>query len=100
MTSTVFVDKQTVIEAPWLNDVNAHVYGPFATPPTSTATGGQTLVAVPPYTLGGYLAVFRNGLLQQPGVDYAETNTTAITFAAPGLSAGDVILVRTFSYTP
>jgi len=41
MTSTVFVDKQTVIEATWLNDVNAKTYHDDASllPYTPSGTG-------------------------------------------------------------
>jgi hypothetical protein len=38
MTSTTFIDKQTVIEANWLNDVNAIVYG-LPTPSGSSLIG-------------------------------------------------------------
>jgi hypothetical protein len=52
------------------------------------ATGGQTIVTVPEYGLGGYLLVTVNGIVQEYNVDYAETNTTTITFTS-GLTAGD-----------
>ena len=94
MTTTVFVDKVTVIEAPWLNDVNTVTYkGTISTNVTAT-TQGQTAVTVPAYITGGYLLVFRNGLLQNLTDDYAETNTTTLTFVSPGLSVGDIITVR------
>ena len=57
------------------------------------ATGGQTVVTVPEYGLGGYLFVTVNGVVQEFGTDYAETNTTTITFSS-GLTAGDRILTR------
>jgi hypothetical protein len=57
------------------------------------ATGGQTVVTVPEYGLGGYLLVTVNGIVQEYNVDYAETNTTTITFTS-GLTAGDRILTR------
>ena len=57
------------------------------------ATGGQTIVTVPEYGLGGYLLVTVNGIVQEYNVDYAETNTTTITFTS-GLTAGDRILTR------
>ena len=42
MTSTVFVDEQTVIRASWLNDVNADVYGvrPVSTGGTGASDAG------------------------------------------------------------
>lgn len=57
------------------------------------ATGGQTVVTVPEYGLGGYLLVTVNGIVQEFGTDYVETNTTTITFTS-GLTAGDRILTR------
>jgi hypothetical protein len=57
------------------------------------ATGGQTIVTVPEYGLGGYLLVTVNGIVQEYNVDYAETDTTTITFTS-GLTAGDRILTR------
>jgi len=64
--------------------------------PKSTAivaTSGQTIVTVPEYGLGGYLLVTVNGIVQELSTDYAETNTTTITFTS-GLTAGDRILTR------
>ena len=57
------------------------------------ATAGQTVVTVPEYGLGGYLLVTRNGIVQELGTNYFETNTTTITFTN-GLTAGDRILTR------
>ena len=57
------------------------------------ATGGQTIVTVPEYGLGGYLLVTVNGIVQEYNVDYDETDTTTITFTS-GLTAGDRILTR------
>jgi hypothetical protein len=57
------------------------------------ATGGQTIVTVPEYGLGGYLLVTVNGIVQEYNVDYAETDTTTITFTS-GLTAGDRVLTR------
>jgi len=45
MTSTVFVDKSTVIEADWLQDVNDHVYAPPA-PPVDGTLGGLTIGSI------------------------------------------------------
>jgi hypothetical protein len=61
--------------------------------PAIVATGGQTVVTVPEYGLGGYLLVTVNGIVQELSTDYAETNTTTITFTS-GLTAGDRILTR------
>ena len=50
------------------------------------ATAAQTvfILASFQYTPGtNTLLVFKNGLFQRPGVDYTETNSTRITFAAP-----------------
>jgi hypothetical protein len=58
------------------------------------ATRGQTVVTVPTYISGGSMMVMRNGLVQNYNVDYTETNSTTITFVAPGLSGGDVIITR------
>ena len=92
MTTTVFVDKVTVIEAPWLNDVNAVTYKGLLANTQTVASPVVLARTVPAYVTGGYLTVFRNGLLQELTSDYAETNTTTLTFVA--LSVGDVITVR------
>lgn len=49
MTSTVFVDEQTVIRASWLNDVNADVYG---VRPVSTGGTGASDAATARTNLG------------------------------------------------
>lgn len=53
MADTNFVDKQTVIQADWLNDVNDNIYGPSAVVGirpdlnnTSDSTKGDTLIGV------------------------------------------------------
>ena len=89
MASTTFVDKTTVIEAPWLNDVNGTVYGIY----TQTATAGQTVFIIPTYTVGGRLMVWINGILQKYTTAYAETNSTTITFTE-GLTVGLVVTTR------
>ena len=89
MTSTVFVDKTTVILAPWLNDVNGTVYGLY----NQTATAGQTVFTVPTYTVGGRLMVWINGILQQYNSAYTETNSTSITFSE-GLTVGLLVTTR------
>ena len=73
------------------NSVNAS-YGTVQ--PGVVATQGQTVFTVLPYTMGGSAIVTVNGLTQEYNVDYTETNTTTITFVAPGLSAGDRVTVR------
>ena len=45
MATTTFVDKQTVIEAAWLNDVDAHVYRTEGSG-TATVVSGTTSIAV------------------------------------------------------
>jgi hypothetical protein len=62
--------------------------------PAVVATAGQTVFTVLPYIMGGSAIVAVNGLTQEYNVDYTETNTTTITFAAPGLYAGDRLTVR------
>ena len=61
--------------------------------PVVVATGGQTVVTVAEYGLGGYLLVTVDGIVQEYNVDYFETNTTTITFTS-GLSSGDRVLTR------
>jgi hypothetical protein len=61
--------------------------------PPITAASGQTVFAVPQYGLGGYLMVIVNGLVKTYNVDYTESSTTSITFAA-GLTAGQVVVTR------
>jgi hypothetical protein len=61
--------------------------------PVVVATGGQTVVTVAEYGLGGYLLVTVDGIVQEYNVDYFETNTTTITFTS-GLPAGARVLTR------
>lgn len=89
MTSTVFVDQTTIIQASWLNDVNGIVYGTYA----QTATAGQTVFTVPTYVIGGRLMVWINGILQRYGTAYTETSVTSITFSA-GLTVGLIVTTR------
>lgn len=57
----------------------------------AVATQGQTIFTGLVYTTGNYsLSVFVNGSRQIPGLNYAETNTTTVTFYT-GLNAGDVV---------
>ena len=84
MTSTVFTSG-TVIESPWLNDVNDYVYsnGPSTRWEwETTATSGQTIFNLPyVYTPGSKrLAVFISGVKQSATSSYVETNSTTVTF--------------------
>jgi hypothetical protein len=62
MTSTTFIDKQTVIQSAWLNDVNAKVYGTF-TSQYFTGTGSQLVFNLPAATSAP--SVHINGVWQQ-----------------------------------
>ena len=62
--------------------------------PAVVATLGQTVFTVLPYTMGGSAIVAVNGLTEEYNVAYVETNSTTITFVAPGLSSGDRVTVR------
>ena len=82
MTSTVFTSG-TVIESPWLNDVNDYVYSNLNKWEWETiATAGQTVFNLPySYTPGSMrLFVFINGLKQSRTSSYVETNSTTVTF--------------------
>jgi len=81
MTSTVFISG-TVIESPWLNDVNDFVYGTGRWQWETIATSGQTVFNLPyAYTPGSMrLSIFVNGLKQSRTSSYAETNSTTVTF--------------------
>jgi hypothetical protein len=87
----VLTDSVNVLVYTTDNIVNA---GIGTMQPAVVATQGQTAVTVLPYTMGGSAIVARNGLVEEYNVDYVETNSTTITFVAPGLSAGDRITVR------
>lgn len=63
--------------------------------PSITATSGQTVFTVLPYTTGGSAIVAVNGLVQNYNVTYVETNSTTITFTS-GLVAGDIVTIRSF----
>ena len=113
MSSTNFINQQTVIQSSWLNDVNNSVYsaiGNGTAAPTSpsqvktnlgitpkgeyqTATTNQTLFNLSTiiYTPGSYnLFVFVNGSKQIPTLNYIETSTTSVTFLS-GLNIGDIV---------
>jgi hypothetical protein len=59
----------------------------------TVAASGQTVFTVPQYGLGGYLMVIVDGLVKTYNVDYTESSTTSITFAA-GLTAGQRVVTR------
>ena len=98
MTSTVFVDKQTVIEAPWLNDVNTVVYSPTSAS-SQTATQGQTAVTVPTYQTGalmvGYVDNLAAGAVTQIIASGASASTNMSLYryeagAATALGGADI----------
>tara|TARA_R110000868_G_scaffold316989_1_gene577847 strand:+ start:1250 stop:1732 length:483 start_codon:yes stop_codon:yes gene_type:complete len=88
-----FVLKTATDTTIWTVD-NISVNASSAQSTPVIATQGQTAVTVPTYGVGGFLMVMRNGVVQNYNVDYTETNSTTITFVAPGLSVGDVIITR------
>jgi hypothetical protein len=57
------------------------------------AAAGQTVFTVTEYGLGGFLMVIVDGLVKEYNVEYTESSTTSITFAAP-LTAGQRVLTR------
>ena len=63
-----------------------------------TVTAGEAssgIITVPTYVTGDdSLRVFLNGMLQCVTDDYAETDTTTITFVADRLTEGDVLILR------
>ena len=84
MTSTVFTSG-TVIESPWLNDVNDYIYGTGLSTRwewETTATLGQTVFNLPfVYAPGSKrLSVFISGVKQSATSSYVETNSTTVTF--------------------
>ena len=88
MASTVFTSG-TVIESPWLNDVNDFVYGNGRWEWETVATAGQTVFNLPYSYIPGSmrLYVFVNGL-KQSRTSFVETNSTTVTFtqAVPSTS--------------
>ena len=63
-----------------------------------TATAGQTVFTAPTYTVGAsQLRVYVNGV-RQFASEYVETNATTVTFNAPGLIAGDLVLIEVDGY--
>jgi hypothetical protein len=87
----VLKDSSDVLIYTTDNIVNAGL-GPMQ--PAVVATLGQTVFTVLPYTMGGSAIVAVNGLTEEYNVAYVETNSTTITFVAPGLSFGDRVTVR------
>lgn len=86
-----FVLKDADDNLIWTVDGVGTVQG-VQNPPTIAASG-QTVVTVPQYGLGGYLMVIVDGLVKTYNVDYTESSTTSITFAAP-LTAGQRVVTR------
>lgn len=61
------------------------------TPYSFTASGGETVITVPTYTIGvDNISVYLNGLRQIKGTDYTESSATTITLTSP-LIAADVV---------
>lgn len=87
-----FVLKDSTDVLVYTTDNIAGTYGTMQ--PAVVATEGQTVFTVQPYTMGGSAIVAVNGLTEEYNVAYTETNSTTITFVAPGLSAGDRVTVR------
>ncbi len=81
MTSTVFIDKTTVIEAPWLNDVNQKTYRTFSTQ-EFTGTGAQLV-----FTLSAFPAVpvtvAISGVTQRQSSYTVATNVLTFSEAPP-----------------
>lgn len=84
MTSTVFVDKTTVIEATWLNDVNTVVYGP-AVVELYTGTGAQTVFNLTA-DVEGRSQILINGVMQMQA-SYSIAGTVLTFSQAPPLTA-------------
>ena len=71
MTTTTFIDKQTVIEATWLNDVNESVYTtvPNAMPKAAlAASSGASLVGYMPAGVGAVATAVQSKLRQSVSV--------------------------------
>ena len=95
MTSKLFVDFKTPIDAAWLNDVNSVTYATIYQD-VFTATAGQTafsLTKTPSTFL--IVQVFVNGLRYTPTLDYTIT-TNVLTFGS-GLSLSDEVLVEYYA---
>lgn len=90
MYKFVLKDSNDVLS--YTTDNIAGTYGGMQ--PAVVATAGQTVFTVLPYVMGGSAIVAVNGLTEEYNVAYTETNTTTITFVAPGLSVGDRVTVR------
>lgn len=60
---------------------------------TIVANAGDTVITVPSYSLDGSMVVCVNGLEQERGVAYTETDTTHITFTE-ALQANDRITLK------
>ena len=87
MTTTTFIDRATLIQADWLNDVNAVAYSQG----TVTATSGQTLFTIPfTCSTGMPLHVYIDGVKQAFGSSYTRTSATQITFSE-GVHVGALV---------
>lgn len=63
-----------------------------------TATAGQTAFTTPSYVVGtGQLRVYIDGV-RQFASQYTETNTTTVTFNAPGVALNSVVLLEVDGY--
>ena len=125
MTTTTFVDKETIIEAPWLNDVDAVVYDVLnaATTPAAARTAldvpQDTAEVVPQVRINGawqalsasvgplHAATHQSGgtdeldhdsLLNGLGDKHIDHSAVSI-LAGSGMSGGgDITLDRTISF--
>ena len=87
MTTTTFIDKQTLIQADWLNDVNASTYSQG----TVFATAAQTIFTIPFVCSTGLpLNVYISGIKQAYNSSYTRTSSTQITFTE-GVPVGSLV---------
>jgi len=94
MTTTTFVDKETVIEADWLNDVDEHVYDQ-----TTDAHAASNLTNTPS---GNLQATDVQGALDElqsdvDGINRIQFATVAAMVAATGVSVGDLAYVQDYA---
>ena len=95
MTTTVFIDKQTAIETPWLNDVNTATY--VTLPVTLPGAAGSSLVGYNALRtvqskLGDFVSILDYRVNTTPGV----TDMTAALVAA--LATGKSVYIPTGTY--
>lgn len=90
MTTTTFLDRQTVIEADWLNDVNTVAYSQGVV----IASAGQTVFNIPfTCSLGLPLHISIDGVVQIYNSSYTRASLTQITFTE-GLHVGALVEFR------